>query len=60
MKACCACFSIINHVEANFMAKHINEMSEYLFVNTVLQDVSAIGVSVLTKSSTQFHCRMKA
>lgn len=36
------------------MAKQINKMSEYLFVNTLLQDVSVVWVLALTKSSSAF------
>lgn len=52
------------------MAKQINEMSEYLFVNTLLQDVSDLYLSFTKKIKKknnpeiqcffQFHSRMKA
>lgn len=48
------------------MAKQINEMSEYLFVNTLLQDISDLYLSFTKKNNPeiqcffQFHSRMKA
>lgn len=36
------------------MAKQINEMSEYLSVNTSLQDVGAVWILALTKSTIPF------